>query len=164
MTIPLYVLAAERRQQLDAIADLDLADDVLADTLESIEGDLEEKAQHIVAYVRDLEGDAEKIKKAEAEMAARRKAIESRVARIRAYVLDTMVKNGIKKIPCSWFVISVAKSPPAVEIFDADKLPRDYFAEPPPPVPSKTLIKKAIEDGFEVPGARLTQGVRLAIK
>src|SRR5690606_4012046 len=87
MTIPLYALAAERRQQLDALADLDLPDDALRDTLESIEGDLEQRALDIMAYVRDLEGDAAKIKQAEEAMVARRKAIEGRAARIRQYVL-----------------------------------------------------------------------------
>lgn len=32
------------------------------------------------------------------------------------------------------------------------------------PKPNKTLIKKALQDGFDVPGAKLEQGVSLRIR
>jgi hypothetical protein len=34
---------------------------------------------------------------------------------------------------------------------------------PPPPTPDKTLISKALKDGYEVPGCRLVRGQRLDI-
>jgi hypothetical protein len=36
--------------------------------------------------------------------------------------------------------------------------------KPPEPKPDKRLIKQAIQDGNEVPGAKLVQGVSLRIK
>jgi hypothetical protein len=36
--------------------------------------------------------------------------------------------------------------------------------EPPPAAPDKTAIKAAIAAGTEVPGAKLTRGVRLEVK
>ncbi|OZI56773.1 siphovirus Gp157 family protein [Bordetella genomosp. 4] len=164
--ITLYQLAAEHSAALEQLADMDLPPEVVADTLESLGGELETKAQNVVAFMRNLETTAAAIKEAEKSMADRRKAIENRVEGLKRYVLESMVNNNIQVIECPLFKISIAKNPPAVEIEDERLIPADYFTSPPPPPPQldKTLIKKAIQDGFDVPGARLRQGVRLAIR
>lgn len=164
--VSLYTLAAEHRDQLKALEDLDLPENVLADTLESLGGELEVKAQNVVCFLRNLETTAAAIKEAEAGMAARRKAIENRVDGLKRYVLDAMQNNGIQKIECPLFSISIAKNPPAVEVLDERQIPADYFVSPPAPPPQldKKLVMQAIKDGYEVPGAKLRQGVHLAIK
>jgi len=166
MNVSLYQLAAEYRRDLEQLADLDLPPETVADTLESLGGELEVKAQNVVAFMRNLESTASAIKDAEAQMAARRRAIENRVTSLKRYVLDAMQYNGIQRIDCPYFTISIAKNPPAVDVFDERQLPKDYFTDPPPPPPqvNKKLIAQAIKDGHDVPGARLTQGVRLNIK
>jgi len=165
-TVTLYQLAAEHRDSLEKLADLDLPPEVVADTLESLGGELQVKAQNVVAFMRNLESTASAIKEAEGQMAARRKAIENRVGRLKQYVLDAMQQNGIQRIDCSLFAISIAKNPPSVDVYDERQIPTHYYTDPPPP-PSqldKKLIAQAIRDGHDVPGARLTQGVRLAIR
>ena len=164
--VSLYSLAAEYRGQLQALENLDLDEKALADTLESLGGDLEVKAQNVVCFLRNLETTAAAIKEAEASMAARRKAIENRVDGLKRYVLDSMQNNGIQKIECPLFSISIAKNPAAVDVFDEKQIPADYFTSPPPPPPQldKALVKKALQDGFDVPGAKLRQGVRLNIR
>jgi len=164
--VTLYQLAAEHRVDLEKLADLDLPPETVADTLESLGGELQAKAQSMVAFVRNLESTAAAIKDAEAQMAARRKAIENRAASIKRYVLDAMQQNGIQRIDCPHFAISIAKNPPAVDVFDEAMIPADYIVMPPPPPPQvdKKLIAQVLKAGRDVPGARLTQGVRLAIK
>lgn len=164
--ITLYQLAAEHADALARLEDLDLSPEAVADTLESLGGELEVKAQNVVAFLRNLETTAEAIKQAEASMAARRKALENRAASLKTYVLEAMQHHGIQKIECPLFAISIAKNPPAVEIEDERLIPDDYRTNPPPPPPQidKKLIAQAIKDGFDVPGARLRQGVRLSIR
>lgn len=166
MNVTLYQLASQYRADLEKLAELDLPEEVVADTLEGLSGELEVKAQNVVAFARHLEKTAEAMKEAEAEMAKRRKAVEARADRIKRYVLDAMQDNGIQKIECPWFVLSIAKNPPSVEIEDERMVPQDYFTSPPPPPPQldKKLILQALKDGHEVPGARMRQGVRLAIR
>lgn len=166
MSLSLYVLAGEYRAAAEQLADLDLPDDVVRDTLESISGDLEAKSVNVASFVRNLEASAEQIKEAEAAMSARRKAIEKRAANVRQYLLDNMVAAGISKIECPYFKLSVRENPPAVVINEPGLIPAAYMTDPPPPppAPDKTLIKKAIQDGFDVPGAHLTRGKRLDIK
>lgn len=162
---PLYQLAAEYRALADRLHDLDLPDEVIADTLEGESGDLIEKGTNIAKVFRNLEAMAAQIKDAEAAMAARRKAIEKRAASLKAYLHDNMEKAGIQKIESPWFVVSIKKNPASVVIDDESAIPADYLREIPASFqPDKTLIKQSIADGFDVPGCRLQSGTRLEIK
>ncbi len=166
MNLPLYVLTQEYRATADRLAEMDLDPQTLADTLESISGDLEQKAVAVAMVSRNMDASAAAIKEAEAAMAARRKAIESRAASLRAYLLNCMQATGIKKIECPHFALAIRDNPPSVDVFDAAQVPAEYMRqpEPPPPAADKAAIKEAIKAGKEVPGARLTQGQRLEIK
>ena len=162
----LYDIAAEYRQTADKLADLDLDEQTIADTLEGMSGALEVKAQNVVMFARNLEATATAIKEAETAMAARRKAIEHRAAGLRRYALSAMQVAGVQSIECPYFKLSVRKNPPAVEVFDAAQIPAQFMRapEPPPPTPDKKAITEAIKAGQEVPGARLVSGERLEVR
>ena len=162
----LYDIAAEYRQTADKLADLDLDEQTIADTLEGMSGALEVKAQNVVMFARNLEATATAIKEAETAMASRRKAIEHRAAGLRRYALSAMQVAGVQSIECPYFKLSVRKNPPAVEVFDAAQIPAQFMRtpEPPPPAPDKKAITEAIKAGQEVPGARLVSGERLEVR
>lgn len=162
---PLYQLATEYRALSDRLHDLDLPDDVIADTLEAEAGDIEVKATNVAKVFRNLEAMAKQIKEAEQQMAERRKALEKRSERLKAYLHNNMERAGISKIDSPWFCISLKKNPAAVVIDDESSIPADYLREIPATFqPDKALIKQAISDGFDVPGCHLAQGTRLEIK
>lgn len=162
----LYELAAQYRADAEKLADLDLDEQTLADTLEGMGGELEVKAQNVIMFTRNLEATAAAIKEAEAQMAARRKALENRAAGLRRYVLENMQFAGIQKIECPFFRLSIRENPAAVDIYEPGLIPAEYMKQPetPPPAPDKSAIKAAITAGTEVPGAKLTKGTRLEIK
>lgn len=161
--ITLYALAAGRGQDLAKLEDLDLPPEVVRDTLESLQGDLEVKTQNTIAFARHLEKVAESIKEAEADMAKRRKAIENRAVDLRKYILECMQKNGIQKIDCPWFSVSIAKNPAAVLVEDERQIPAEFFVTPAPQL-DKKAVSEALKEGKDVPGAKLTQGYRLNVR
>ena len=162
----LYDIAAEYRQTADKLADLDLDEQTIADTLEGMSGALELKAQNVVMFARNLEATATAIKEAETTMASRRKALEHRAAGLRRYALSAMQVAGVQSIECPYFKLSVRKNPTAVEVFDAAQIPAQFMRtpEPPPPALDKKAITEAIKAGQEVPGARLVSGERLEVR
>lgn len=162
----LYEIVATYREAADKLADLDLDPQTLEDTLESLSGELEEKATNTAMLIRNLEASANAIKDAEAQMAARRKALENRAARIKDYVLANMMIAGIQKIECPYFKLAVRENPAAVEVFEPGLIPAEFMRqpEPPPPAVDKKAIGEALKAGKEVPGCKLTKGVRLEIK
>ncbi|MBU9534602.1 siphovirus Gp157 family protein [Burkholderia multivorans] len=164
--LTLYALAGEYKEAADKLAEMDLDEQTISDTLESLSGDLEAKATNTIMLVRNLEATAEQIKTAEKAMAERRKVFEARAARIRQYVMDTMIFAGIQKIECPLFKIAIRDNPPSVVIDDEKQIPQAYLTDPlpPPRAPDKKLIAQAIKDGHEVPGAHLERGQRLEVK
>lgn len=164
--LSLYQISYEYRQMVERLCETQDDAQAIADTIEGESGDLTSKAQNVAYAIRNLEESAAAIKRAESDMADRRKRIEKRAEAIREYLKTCMELAGVSKVECPHFALSIAKNPASVEIYEPGLIPADYLKEspPPPPSPDKTLIKKAINDGFEVPGARLTHGTRLSIK
>ena len=161
----LYELASSYRALADQLHDLDLPEEVIADTLESEAGDLMEKGTNVAKVFRNMESMAAQIKEAEAQMAARRKAIEKRAASLKEYLKTNMEKAGISKIESPWFCISIKQNPESVQVDDEASIPRDYFKEIPVSYQlDKTVVKQAIKDGYEVPGCHLSRSTRLEVK
>lgn len=162
----LYVLAQDYRAAAEKLADLDLDEQTIADTLEGMSGELEVKATNVAMFVRNLEANAAAIKEAEQSMSARRKSIENRADGMRRYLLANMQHAGITKIESPYFALSIKSNPAAVVINEPGLIPAEFMRqpEPPPAAPDKTAIKEALKAGREVPGAHLAQGVRLEIK
>lgn len=162
----LYDIAREYRDTAAKLADLDLDEQTLADTLESMAGDLEAKATNTAFVIRNIEAHAAAIKDAEAQMAARRKAAENRAARLKDYLLANLIVAGVQKVECPYFKLAVRDNPLAVEIYEPGLVPAEYMRQkpPPPPEPDKAAIKDALKAGQDVPGAKLTQGKRLEIR
>lgn len=161
----LYEITESYRQALEMFTDpeQDFDPQMVADTLESLEGTLEAKAANVAAFFQNLEVTANAIREAEKRMAQRRKAIEKRVESLRQYLQNNMEACGITKIESPLFSISLRKSPPSVVIDDEQSLPPDYVEQVVTTKPNKMLIKQAITDGFDVPGAHLEQGNYLKI-
>ena len=168
MNLPaLFQIADIYLQDLDKLSDLDLPEEVVRDTIEGLQGDMQEKCTNVAAFIRNTESLAEQIKQAEQAMAARRKALESRADRIRQYLLDNMQRTGITKIESPYFKIAIAKNPPSVVVDDEDTL---KFAHPEfvkvvtTESLDKAAIKEAIKAGQIVEGAHLVQAERVSIK
>jgi hypothetical protein len=164
--LTLYEIAAEYRTDLEKLADLDLDDQTLSDTLDSMGGELQTKAQSVACFIRNLEATAFAIKQAELNMAARRKSLENRADRVKDYLHASMKVAGVEKIECPLFRLSVKHNPASVEVYQQELIPPQFMRqpEPLPAAPDKTAIKEAMKAGQDVPGCRLTAGTRLEIR
>jgi len=162
----LYEIAATYRAQAEQLADLDLPAEVIADTLESMAGELEVKSANVIFAARNMETTAAAIKDAESKMAARRKALEARAESLRAYVLNCMQLAGVEKISSPWFTLAQRQNPSRVVIDAIDLVPAEYMRTPPPPPPEpdKNAILASVKAGVEVPGTHIERGVRLDIR
>lgn len=160
----LFVLTNEYRSAAEKLADLELPPEVIADTLESLSGELEEKAQNVGHMVRRFETDAAACKAWAKAASDRAKAIEARAEAMRGYLASAMQACGIEKIEGPGIRLSFRKSS-AVVIDELGLIPAEFMVtpEPPPAAPSKTLIGNAIKAGQEVPGAHIEQRRNLQI-
>jgi hypothetical protein len=161
----LYQVTAEYLEASEKLHDSELDEQTVLDTLEGMSGAVEAKATNVGFVIRNLDGLAAQIKQAEDDMAKRRKSIENHAARLRAYLLANMQTANIQKIESPYFVLSIRNNPESV-VIDADsQIPDEFIREVPATyVADKVAIKKAIQDGQEVPGCHLTRTQSLSIK
>lgn len=160
----LYQISQEHRALADALQDMELDEQTIADTLEA-ESSLVEKSQSVAFVIRNMETFAAAVKAEADAMAERAKRVQKRADSIKTYLHNCMNLAGVQKIEHPQFTISIRKNPESVQIFEEKLLPPDYLREIPASyAPDKALIKQAIKDGHEVPGAKLTRTESLQIK
>ena len=161
---PLYKLADDFLAVANMLADSELPDDVISDTLEGASGDIENKAWNIGALILQFSGEATLIREAEQRMAARRKSLERRVEWMRGYVLVQLIRTGITEIDSPEFVIRVQDNPPKVILDDEDLIPKAYLQKEMVTTIRKADIRKSLLEGKAVAGAHLESEKRLAIR
>lgn len=167
MSGPALYVITEKFKELEALAEMeDLPPEIVADTLEGIEAEWDEKAVAVAAFIQNLEHTADGIQVAADSMHARGARLHKRAEALKAYLQFHMTAMGKQKLDNELFVIKLAKNPPAVVIDDEKQIPEKYWTQP--PAPPKRLDKAAIgadiKAGKEVPGAHTFQGERLEIK
>jgi len=164
MNNSLYQLTESFITVLDNIPE-DVDQQTINDTLEAIDGAIEEKAYNIVAYSKWLDSQAKGIAAEEKRLADRRKAFENRSKSIKTYLQGNMERIGKTKIEHELFTISLQDNPGAVQINDDKVIPAKYLTIIPESyVPDKKAIAAAIKAGEIVPGCEFVQGRRLAVR
>lgn len=151
----LYELTAEYREFQQLVESEEFDKKTIADTLESIQGEIKDKGRNVAAFLQNLEADVEALKAAESRIAARRRTIENRAEWLKEYLRSNMERCGISKIECPEFVVTLGKPRDVCEIVNEDELPELYVKTKVTKSPDKTLILKAMKDGYDVPGARI---------
>ena len=166
MSAPLYELVTQHRQLQQLAEDGDVDPQALIDTLEGLTGEIELKAQSVAAVIRNLEAEAEAVTAAAKAMTARAKRVQERAEGIRTYLLTNMQATGITRISCPWFVISLRKNPPRVDVSDEASIPDKFrvWPEVPAPMLDRRALLEALKAGDDVPGAALGQSERVEIR
>ena len=165
-TLTLYELAAQFHE-LANLADSDeLPAEVIASTLEGLEGTFQEKAIQVARFILSLRANAAAVKasaKAQMERSAR---IERRADSVLAYLQFHMQGTQQRRIESEDVVLRLVKNPPAVVITDEHAIPPQFWVQPEPPPKriDKKAIKAAIDAGERADGAYVEASERLDIR
>lgn len=163
--LSLYVIAQEHRALAETLQDMDLPLEAIADTL-AAESNLVEKSAAVAAVIKNLDSMADMMAAEAERMADRAKAVAKRAEQVKAYLHACMELAGATKIEHPQFTLAIQKNPASVEIFSEEQIPAAFMRqpEPPAPKPDKKAILAALKAGTDVPGAKIHNGTRLAIK
>ena len=125
-----------------------------------------EKRDRVAAFIRTVDARAEYLKAEEERLRERRKALENGRTRLMAYIASVMQAHGFKKLEGNTSAFTLAASPVRLVVEDERIIPPDYFVVPPPPPPvlDKAAVKAALEQGQDVPGARLERGQHVRMR
>lgn len=160
----LYEIAQNYKNLLELLDDETIPAEVVAQALQEVGDELEVKADNVVKFIKTLEHEVEAYKAEEKRLATNRKAIETKIETMKAYLLTNMQSTGKKEITTPLFKLKIAKTPASVKITDELAIPQRFIKENITYTISKTDIKEALKNGEIVEGATLEAGERLNIK
>ena len=165
MKITLSRLADELEASLDQI---DPETGELSEEYGHLRELVETKAAAVAAYALNSDAQADAMEARAKELAAGAKSIRKRGEWLRRYLLENMQLAGITEIKATDGSLRIKRYPErdsSVDVFQPELVPADYMREIPARTePDKTLIGRAIKDGFEVAGCRVVKRDRLEVK
>ena len=156
----LYELAQNYAQLLEMAEEME--SDALVDTLQSLEDEIEYKAENIAKFIRNLEADAKIIREEEQRLAERRRAIEAKIERLKSYLQEQLETAGIEKVKRPTITVAIQANPPSVDVIDEKAIPNDFLIPQAPKVDKRSILER-LKKGESVPGVTLkqTKGVRI---
>lgn len=136
--------------------------EVIDDTLESIEGEIEDKAEGYGKIITQLNADADALADEIKRLQAKKKAAENAVDRMKRRLQESMDALGTKTIQTRLFRFRIQKNPEHVVIDHPEAVPQKFLIAQDPKV-DKAAIKDAIKAGALITWAHLEQGESLRI-
>lgn len=161
----LYELELDYMKLLEMAEDPEIDAEVLSDTLEGIEGEIEIKAENYAKVIKELEGQVAVIEAEAKRLSAKKTAIENNISTIKQRLEDAMKTTGKTKFKTELFSFNIQKNPPSVKVNEdmMKDIPLEYLVFPEPKVDKKKVLSE-IKEGKEFEWAVLTQSESLRIR
>lgn len=156
----------ELTQDFDAVLNMlytDVDEQTIFDTLESIEGEIEDKADGYAKVIKNIEADIEALKTEEKRLNERKKTLENKIKSMKYSLENAMRITGRTKFKTALFSFGIQKNPPSVEITDEDAAMKSEYIKTEVKL-DKTSIKEALKNGAELGFAQLVQSEGLRIR
>ena len=140
------------------------------DTLTSIEGEFNEKAENVAVYIKNLTADINEMKAEEKRLKSRRVSAENQVERMKKYLINSMQAIGVKKISMPRARITLRLNAESV-VVENEKALIDWatrhdetILKYQEPELKKTDIKELLRMGEKIPFAHLERKESVTIK
>ena len=161
MTI--YELTQEYLQLL-ALAEDELTDpQTLDDTMEAIQGEIEDKADGYAKIMLQLYAQSDGLAKEINRLTEKKRAIDNNAKQLKNRLQQAMEATGKTKFKTDLFSFGIQKNPVALVIDDAEKIPEEFLIAQAPKV-DNAGIKAALKAGQEFDWCHLTQTESLRIR
>ena len=140
------------------------------DTLDGMEIAIQEKAESVALYIKNLDYEIKAIKSEKSRLDARLKSKEKSCKNMLEYLKNCLEAAKLKKIETPRAAISIRNNPESVEISDEKSFigwaqdNNDDLLRYKDPEVNKTAVKQLLKAGEEVPYAKLIRTQSLNIK
>ena len=166
----LYELTDQYIVFINMVESGEIPEEAIADTLESISGELDQKIDNIACVLKQFIAEGEAIKAELERLAERKKAKEKAAERIKTYLSETLIALDKLKFESPRNKISFRKSN-TLDITDeaafvefAEKHGHDDLLTYKPPTVNKTVVKEAIARGEAIPGVEIKEMLNMQLK
>lgn len=150
----------------EAEANCDLVDQSYIDALEAYTSGAVVKRDRVAQFILHVEHVESQFDEEIARLMTKREQIKRTRERMEGYVLAIMERIGVTKLDGQLHTLKAKKNPPHVEIESELMLPAEYLVPvpQPPPRPDKAAIKRDLQAGKDVSGAKLENDTRLEVE
>lgn len=160
----IYELTDDYLRILELMEDPELDPQLLADTMEAVKGNYEEKIDGYAYCMQSVKDDIKTIDEAIKRLQSRKQTMENNARRMGEVVFQSMKATGNAKIKTAVHTVWIQKNPESVvmDVDDWKSVPEEYLRQKDPEI-NKTAIKEALKAGADLSGiAHLeqTEGVR----
>lgn len=159
----LYELTGEYMELMSLMEDDSIDDQMIQDTLEGVEGEIEEKADAIAKIIKSAKAEAEVIEREEKRLNSRKKMLLNNADRLKDHLEKVMRTTGKTKFKTALFGFGIQKNPPTVVIDNEANIPEEFWIVK-DPVIDKTALKQYLKENGEVDFAHLQSTESLRIR
>jgi len=146
----LYEIAEELKPIVEQLENLDVDEQVIEDTLESLDlmTDLENKLESIYRINRNLQAEIKALKEEIDRLKKKKEALERRQERLRNHVDQSLRTAGLygRKFKLTIGTIYYQKDKASIEVVDENKLPKEYITYE--PKVNKTALLEAVKSNY----------------
>ena len=125
----LYEITGDILKLQEMFEDETVDQEVLADTLEGVEGEFDDKIESYCKIIKNLESDIEGYKAEAKRLSDKKKSLEKNIENLKANMFNAMKLAKREKIDGKLFKISIQKNggvlPIILDVDDTSKLPDD---------------------------------------
>lgn len=163
MSEPLYAITTRYNQALTALLDDDeLSLEAITDTLEGLQGEWEDKARAVAAYILNLQASAKQRREAATRILETARREEDRAERLREYLQGHMRQLGCSRLETPEWTARFKRCPPRVAIDDESLIPADFVSVEQIIKIDKGALRAALKEA-DIQGAHLEQDTKLFI-
>ena len=159
----IYEIKESYEQLQQFMADGLVDDEVFRDTLESIEGNLEEKLEGYGLVIKNIEALANGYKAEADRLNNRHKEVVANIDKLKDRISVTLQTMNIPKMDTEHFRYSFRKSD-SLNVFDESKIPDQFIKSEVVTSVNKADLKKAMKGGLVVNGAEIIERQNLQFK
>jgi len=162
----LYELTNDYINLLALAEDPDTDPEVLADTLEGLDGQLEDKADNYAKVIRQIESDVNGLKAEIERLQARKTAAQNNIDRMKANLEQMMIATDKTKFKTELFSFGIQKNPAKVVMDEQyiENVPEEYLKYKDPEIDRKKIAED-LKAGKDLNGiAHLEQSESLRIR
>ena len=159
----LYELTEAYQELLSMALDPDTDPEALADTMEAIEGEFEDKADGYAKVMKEMKVFEDAKREEGKRQIDGANVLKAKRERMSETLANAMKLTGKTKFKTAFAGYNIQKNPPALKIDDPSKVP-DEFLIPQEPKVDSAAIKKELKEGVAYDWCHLEQSESLRIK
>lgn len=123
----LYELAKKYQKILEMAGDEDVFDgDLIRDSLDSVEGSLEEEIINLLKVVKEIDVNVQAIGEEIERLQKRKRSFQDAQKEIKRQISEVMIATDTKKIKNETFTVWIQKSGIKANVYDVDSLPDKF--------------------------------------